>query len=193
MEIKKFVSVLFLLLLSRSALAASLFLEGGLHFGGDTIATLVFVGGETETIKAGELLSASIGLIGDVSDDLEARASIGIKMDIVFAQNGDADFTRLPLEFMLFNKGESVSFGLGLSYHLGPKFSASGTFAGGNTYINFEDALGVVAEVDYMLGEERKGYLGIKATFIDYETENIGFGTATISGNSVGVVIGVRF
>jgi hypothetical protein len=193
MESNKFLSIAFLLLVSSPAQAASVFLEGGLHFGGDTIATLVFVDGSTETINAGELLSGSIGLIGDINEDMELRSSIGIKMDLIFASNGDADFTRFPLEFMLFTKGESVSIGLGLSYHLDPTFTASGSFIGGTASINFDDALGLVAEADYMLGSENQAYLGIKATFIDYETTDFGFGTATISGNSLGVVIGVRF
>lgn len=191
MEVKKLFFMLLLSLTSYSTQAASLFFEGGLHFGGDEIATVVFVGGGSETLKAGELLSGSIGLIGDVSDSLEARGSIGLKFDFVFADNADVTFTRFPLELMLFTKGEPISFGLGLSYHLDPTFSVSGSFVNGD--INFDDAMGVVAEIDYKIGTNNKAYLGIKATFIDYDVTNIGFGTASLSGNSVGIVIGVRF
>jgi hypothetical protein len=187
-------SVLFLLLLSRQTLAASVFIEGGLHFGGDTVGgTIVLDNGETVNIKAGELLTGSVGLIGDISENLEARGSIGIKLDGVFAENGDVAFIRIPLELMLFTKGESVSFGVGFSYHLGSNYSASGTFTGGDLDVDFDDALGAVAEVDFKFGSENQAYIGVKATSIDYETSNTSLGTTTFNGNSVGVVIGIRF
>lgn len=194
MESNKFFSILFMLLISSSAQSASVFLEGGLHFGGDVVATVLFVDGSTETLKAGELLSGSIGLIADINDDLELRSSLGIKMDLLLAENGDASFTRFPLEAMLFTKGESVSFGLGVSYHIGPNFNASGLSGGSDINVNYDDALGVVAEADYMLGSQKQAYLGIKATFIEYDRTTSGFGVASaINGDSIGVVIGVRF
>jgi len=55
--------------------------------------------------------------------------------------------------------------------------------------ITFDDAVGFVVEVDFKLGE--KGYMGLKGTSIDYDAQAPFAGT--IDGNSVGVVIGVRF
>jgi hypothetical protein len=191
MEFKRIICIFFLLFASRPIWAATVFMEGGLHFGGDTLATVVFFDGDTQTVKAGRLFSASIGMVGDVGDDMEMRVSIGLKADGIFAANGEVDFTRFPLEFMLFTKAEVVSFGLGLSYHLDPSLSVTGPVVSGGSSTDFDDALGVVAEVDYKLGTDKKAYVGIKATFIDYEPSNAG--AVSISGNSLGIVIGFRF
>lgn len=173
------------LVLPRMSLASEVFLEAGLHFGGDTIRGFALTSG-SEEIKAGELLSASVGMIGDVDDEMEFRASIGLKLDAITAINGEADFTRFPLELMLFTRNESVNFGLGLSYHLDPEYTEEGSFFGGNFTMQFDDAVGVVAEMDIKFSTG--GYVGLKATFIDYEAGPIEF-----DGNSLGVVIGIRF
>jgi hypothetical protein len=173
---------------SSTSQAGGLFLEGGIHTGGDDLITVNFSGGGSESIEAGGLISLSAGWISDINEDMEVRTSAGIKFDSVDADNGDLDFTRYPVSLMLFSKGEKVSAGIGATYHLGPKFESSGFT--GNFTIDFDDALGFVAEIDFKLGE--KAYLGLLATVIDYEVSNA-FGSATVDGNSVGLVIGLRF
>ncbi|MDH5472682.1 MAG: hypothetical protein OEY87_10955 [Gammaproteobacteria bacterium] len=166
------------------------FAEAGIHFGGDNLVTVAFIGGGSESINAGELLSGSVGMISDISESLKLRASIGIKFDAISAVNGDISFTRFPLEGMLFtNNAEGFNFGAGITYHLAPELDASGPVLSGN--VPFDDALGFVAEVDYLLSE--KAYLGFKLTSIDYEIENAFPGTPAVDGNSFGIVIGVSF
>lgn len=185
----KLLSVLPLLVFTSTTIQASnLFMEGGLHFGGDELASVQFVGGPTESIDAGGLISGSIGLISDINDTVELRTSIGIKFDLITAENLDMNFTRFPLTAMLFSIGEKVSFGLGATYHLNPTLDISGSL--GSTDAEFDDAFGLVAEIDFKLGE--RGYIGLKATFIDYEL-NTAFGSSEVSGNSTGIVIGSRF
>jgi len=57
-------SFMFVLLLcvSCQAAAVGVFVEGGLHSGGDTIVTAVFTDGSTESIKAGDFISGAIGI-----------------------------------------------------------------------------------------------------------------------------------
>lgn len=177
-----------LCLSSNTLHADGIALELGLHFGGDELASATFVGGGTESVKAGELLSASAGYAFDIDEDIMIRTLFGIKADLITAENGDITFIRLPLDIILFNKGENVSAGIGITYHLSPELELSG--AVGNATIEFDDALGFIAEIDYRLGE--RGYLGLKFTSIDYEI-NTALGSAEVSGNSIGIVLGVGF
>lgn len=174
-----------ILLLPMSSYAVDVFLQGGVHFGGDDIITATFTNGDTEKIKGGELLTVSAGLGMEVHENLEARFMAGIKFDSINAENGDVDFYRYPLEALLMYKAaEKVYLGGGLSYHLNPNISGDGIAANAN--IDFDDALGFVVELDYVLSNG--GYLGVKLTSIDYEA----FGQSA-SGNSIGGLLGFRF
>jgi len=186
---KKILITLCLLSLCHAAplQAARLFIQGGLHFGGDTLATASFVSGGSDSIKAGELISGSIGLITDMGETMELRSSIGIKMDGIFAENGELAFTRLPLEVMAFSTGDTLRFGAGLSYHLSPELKIDEPSLPSAT-IDFDDALGFVAQLEYRLGE--RGHIGLKATFIDYEVSGSG---GEVNGDSLGIIVGARF
>lgn len=191
MNIKTLCQTLLFSILSIFAVSSSangLFGEIGLHLGGDKLATATFVGGDTESIRAGELLSISGGVVTDVNEQVEARISVGYKIDFISAENGDLDFTRIPLELLFFKKNEKWSVGGGITYHLGPELSGSG-FAAGN--VEFDDALGFVLEADHML---RTGaYIGIKLTLIEYEVNDPFFVSETFDANSVGIVLGLKF
>ena len=195
MNIKKFLCVVFLLLGSFSVSAANIFVEGGLHVGGDTLVTVTYFDDSTEKVRAGQLFSASVGFFGEAGEGLEWRASLGVKIDGIFAANGDVDFTRFPLELMLFDKGESFDMGLGLTYHLDPTLTVSADpsviVSGTVGETNYDDAFGFLAELDYKIGSKKNGYVGLKLTVIDYDLS--GAGSVSESGNSLGVVLGIRF
>lgn len=168
-----------------SSNAVDIFLQGGLHTGGDDLVTATFTNGDTEKLKGGGLFSFSAGLGSDVAENLEARLMAGVKFDTIEADNGDAKFVRYPIEALLMYKsGEKVYVGGGLSYHLNPSISGSGLAGGLN--IDFDNALGLVVELDYMLSNG--GYLGVKLTSIDYEVNG-----QSASGNSIGAILGFRF
>jgi hypothetical protein len=187
---KKILIALFMLSLCHTAplQASNLFIQGGLHFGGDTLATANFVGGGSDSIEAGGLISGSVGLITSVGESMELRSSIGIKMDGIFAENGELVFTRLPLELMAFSTGEAVRFGAGLSYHLAPELEIDQPSMSSAT-VEFDDAAGFVIQLEYQLSE--RGHIGLKATLIDYEIS--GSGGAEVDGDSLGIILGARF
>ncbi|MDH5765824.1 MAG: hypothetical protein OEZ38_07400 [Gammaproteobacteria bacterium] len=167
---------------------AKLFVEGGFHFGGENLLDVVYVGGGSDSIEAGGLISGAIGFVSDINESFNLRTSFGIKFDSITATNGDADFTRFPFEAMLVtNNGiEELNFGMGFTYHLSPELSVNLPSLTGS--VDFNDAFGMVAEIDYQLSE--RAYLGFKVTFIDYETE---IASISVDGNSFGVVIGTSF
>ena len=173
---------------SSTAQASNFLLEAGLHFGGDELATVNFIGGESQSMDAGGMISLAAGLKTEIGKSFELRTTIGIKFDSITASNGELDFTRYPVNAILFKKGEVFSIGVGATYHLNPEFEVSGF--NGDFTASFNNALGFIAEVDYALNE--KAYLGLKATAIDYEINGT-FASTEINGNSIGVVIGVSF
>lgn len=156
----------------------------GVDFGGDRLTTAVFTNGDTEDINAGELFSASIGMVFENTDNLETQFTFGIKADFITASNGDIDWTRFPLELLQFYKTDRWRLGAGLTYHLSPDLSGSGVASGVDA--SFDDALGVVVEMDRFFGDN--AYFGVRYTSIDYEV-----GAYTFDGSSVGMLLGTRF
>jgi hypothetical protein len=169
--------------------ASDVVLETGLHFGGDTFATVLFSSGDSVDINAGELFSFAVGGIIPVGRNLETQVTLGWKYEGTSAVNGDVSFERYPLNVLLFYRGGNWRWGGGLTYHLNPQVDGSGVGAG--LKADFKDALGFVAEVDYQFNVF---YLGARATFVDYETVSSSFTSKErFNGDSVGIIFGARF
>ena len=180
---KLIVSVIFLF--PVSVLATDVFIQGGLHTGGDDLVTATFTNGDTEKLKGGGLISLSAGIGIDVAEELETRLMAGVKFDTIDAENGSAEFVRYPLEALLmYRANENIYIGGGLTYHLNPSISGDGIAS--NASVDFDNALGLVAELDFILANG--GYLGIKLSSIDYELNG-----QSASGNSIGGILGFRF
>ena len=181
-------SFIFVLLLcvSSQAAAVGVFVEGGIHSGGDTIVTAVFTDGSTESIKAGDLISGAIGIESDITDSLLLKLSAGLKIDLILAENADLSFERMPFEAMLFFKGETLHLGAGITHHRNVRLR--GDFGLGIPTVDYEDATGYAVQLDYLLNE--RGYLSLKYTAIDYQVFS---GGPDIDGSSIGILIGLRF
>ena len=190
MKISKLFTAMIIILLSENASAAGLFFEGGIHTGGDTLASVNFTSGQSETIKAGGLLSAAIGTHFDIFDTLQGRISIGYKFDTINASNADLKFSRIPLEFLLLKRIDSWMLGGGITRHLSPKFTVDASALGASGTADFNDSNGIVLAIDYVshTNTTSQWYLGLRYTGIDYENQY-----GSVSGNSIGVVIGFLF
>ncbi len=160
----------------------------GISSGGEKLATATFDNGEDESIRAGGLFSASVGVIvnpfSTMNKKLETQLSVGYKQDSTSAENGDITFSRVPLEVIQFYRFDNFRIGAGLTYHINPTLDGDG-FAG-DLHAKFDDALGFVVEADYFFGY--RGFVGIKTTIIDYE-----IGGYEVEGNSYGLVLGAIF
>jgi Outer membrane protein beta-barrel domain len=174
-----------LICLSTQA-TAGVFTQAGLHFGGDSLASATFTSGSSESIHAGGLISGSLGYEADIGDTLLVKLSAGIKLDAITATNGNVDFTRFPLNAMIFKKGEKFHFGIGITQHTGVELSGDG-LASFST-VEFDDATGLILQVDYLLNE--RAYMSLKLTSIDYQQIN---SNVDIDGSSLGILIGYRF
>ena len=186
----KIVAPIVMVAMSSNAHAVKWVGEAGLHAGGDKLDDVTLISGNsvtTTTITGGGLFSLGIGPQIDITSNTNIRALFQYKSDSVSGQNGSIGFTRFPIDVMYFHQTEQWNFGGGLTYHLNPKLSGSGVKSGTNA--DYDNAFGFVAEVDYRLGEFF--YLGGKYTSISYKPQESG--AKTISGNSIGVVIGAVF
>lgn len=190
-EFSKTYLMALLLSVSLSSNAADFVLEAGLHAGGDDLVTATFVSGSTQTIEAGGLYNFALGVGFDINEKVTSRITFGIKQDSITASNGNIEFTRYPLDALVFYKTDSWLFGGGITYHTNVKLSGDGLASGLSA--NFDDSMGFILEADYLFGN-KKGYVGGRYTMIDYDTvPSATVNAATVDGNSIGVVVGYRF
>ncbi len=161
----------------------------GVDFGGDTLVTVFFADGSSDNIDTNEGLyfGGGVSAVNDAGT-LEIEATLSYKFSFITAENGDVDWTRLPLDLMAFHRFQKIRVGAGITYHLNPKLTGTGVIGGLN--IAFKDALGFVLAADYRLSD--KGYLGLRYTALDYEVETAGL-SGEASADGVGIVIGTSF
>ena len=176
--------------------------KAGLEGGGDT---LIKVGvspnslGDTRTIRAGELLFLGGGasILSDAKD-LELELTLSYKFAGIHAQDGDINWSVLPLDALVFYRIPNWRFGGGLTYHINPSLKGSGQAGGLNA--NYANALGIVLQGDYMFGEKIK--LGLRFVGVKYKADSIQNNSvilvienppASAKTNALGVVFTVSF
>lgn len=169
-------------------------LKVGFDFGGDTLATVTFTDGSTQSIKANQGYYFGVGasiILGD-SRDLEVEGAVSYKEDVITATNGEVTFSRVPLDALVFYRfPQHIRVGGGLTYHLNPKVSGSGLAS--NLNLGFDDALGWVLQAEYLLPpyspRTPKMTVGARYTVIDYKTST----GATAKSNGVGITFSIGF
>jgi hypothetical protein len=154
-------------------------LKAGFDLGGDTMVSVTFTNGETESVKANEggYLGGGLAIFSDAKD-WEFHITLAYKFSTIDAENGDIDWTRVPLEALAFYRYERVRFGGGLAYHLDPKIEGSGVASGVN--IKFKNALGAILQVDWLITE--KIGLGARYTMLEYDAEAPARGSSKANG-----------
>jgi hypothetical protein len=163
------------------------FVKAGADVGGDTLVTVVFVGGDTERIKANEgfYFGGGISFLNEAKT-LEGELSLSYKFNSITASNGDVDWTMMPVEALLFYRLPQWRLGGGFAYHLNPKLDGSGVIGGLN--VKFDDAFGIVLQADYLI---RPNFaVGVRYTDVKYEVSG-GGGSARSGG--IGGTVSYRF
>jgi len=188
------------LLLTAPAQAGNPFFSMAIEYGGDTLAEDNAL--YSSKLKAGGFVYVALGYRVPLLAPLSLSSSIGFKNDNLLVSNGEADFTRFPLELILQAKiSPRLSIGGGLSYHMAPSyrdnFSNQSSF--NKFIIDFDNATGVVLQATYRLArqgdrtEDQEGVeqistggfdIGARYTFIDYESPTL---THVINGDSLGL------
>lgn len=176
--------IVFVLLIACAALrvqAAEIrpLIKAGADFGGDTIVTVTFDDGDTKKVRGnqGFYIGGGAAII-DAGRNMEYHLTAALKFYFVDADNGDVEWTRVPLEALAFYRFERMRLGGGLTYHVNPRIEGSG-FAT-PLDIKFKNALGVVLQADWRATESLG--LGVRYTFLEYEAKGNFTGTARASG-----------
>ncbi len=161
-------------------------------FGGDELVELMvedFFGDEdNEEVKAGELISFAGGAAFQIPQtSIQLQGTVGYHVDGIFADNGDVEFSRFPVELMAFYRFNKHRFGLGVTEHLNPKLELDLDY-GVNTETEYDDAFGLIAQYDYRVTTFFA--VGVRFVDIEYEAENSGvfhFDNSKVDGSHIGV------
>ena len=157
----------------------------GFDTGGDKLLTVTFTNGETDSIRANQGLYAGGGIsVLTDSKDIEFQGTLAIKYDGVSASNGDATFTRLPLDALVFYRWEKFRLGAGLTYVMNPKVKTSG-IPPQDLNVTLDNAFGGLVQADFLLGRVA---IGVRYTALDYK-----FRGNTIKASGAGLTFGFTF
>lgn len=154
-------------------------IKAGADFGGDTMVTARFTNGDTQNIRGNEgfYLGGGAAII-DAERNMEYHLTAAYKFFFIDADNGDLEWTRVPLEALAFYRFARVRLGGGLTYHLNPRIEGTGVVGGLD--IKFKNALGLVLQADWRATESLG--LGVRYTFLEYDAKGNFTGTAKASG-----------
>jgi hypothetical protein len=162
-------------------------LGGGLTFGGDKLITVEYDNGVEMDIRAGGMLAFNAGVDYRITNEFSMQATAGYHVDNTSARNGDARFTRMPIEVLAYyHVGPQWRVGAGARYVSNPKLKLSG--AVGNGDVAFDNAVSGLVEAEYIMGE----HLGIKVRYVRETYEKKPF-TDKIDGSHVGILANYYF
>jgi hypothetical protein len=103
--------------------------------GGDKLVRVDYKNGETSNIKAGDGGMLAIGVLW-TRKQFELQSTLGYYADSAPASNGDASFTRLPIELMSFWRYKQFRIGGDINRHFNPKLKVDFDNINGNGTVN---------------------------------------------------------
>ncbi|MFO1218112.1 MAG: hypothetical protein U1E89_07060 [Burkholderiaceae bacterium] len=153
----------------------------GLTTGGDTLATVVFTDGTTESIKAGGLVHVFGGVEFRATPQVTMQLNGGYQVDDTSrGSNGSLRFSRYPIEVLAhYQLNPAFRLGGGLRLVNSPKIRGSGVLSG--TGLDFESTTGAVFEGEYLVTPN----IGLKLRGVSetYKPKN---GSPSADGNHIG-------
>lgn len=176
---------------ASKAVEPHFYLGAGLDVGGDEVLKIKYVGGGSDSLRAGEGVHLALGTDVDFAGTYMARATIGYKEGGITAKNGDATFSRVPVELTGYRFWGEHGLGAGLTHQSNIRVRCD--FSGGIcpfSKVDVKDATGVLIEYLYRVrhADTNRGYsIGVRIGGIDYQAEG---GGREISGGFFGVNVG---
>jgi hypothetical protein len=167
-------------------------IQGGYASGGDTLATINFTDGSSETLKAGSGILIGVFTIAPLSDNgVALKLAANYLNDSVTATNGEVTFTRLPIDALVLKQMNKWQVAAGLTYHLNPQYKS--TFDS-NEKIDADNALGLLLEANYQVyskGEDSLSInIGARYTNIEYTFDGV---TKSYDGSNLAITAGITF
>lgn len=166
----------------------------GVTFGGDKLIEVEveddFFGDEDEDIRAGELVAFALGAAYQFPDSpLQLQATVGYHSDGIIADNGDTDFSRVPVELLAFLSLGRQRIGGGITHHINPEFDVDIDFLPRDR-VEFDNATGFVLQYDFRVTPFLA--IGARLVNIEYEPENI-FRGPDVDGDHFGITLTFLF
>ncbi len=184
MKLNQYLTALSLVALSNICLADGVF-QVGYADGGDKVGEVILQDEDgdlsSQDVTYGSGFNLGIGGVFDLSELLEIQSTFNYKEDAVRAKNGSASFKRMPIDALLFFKGEHFRAGLGFVYELNPKSS------GFDYDSKCDNATGTAFELGY---KWTSFAVGVRSTRIEYDCRLSAFGESfshTESGNNTAI------
>ncbi len=161
-------------------------LNGGLTYGGDTIATT-----NIADIRGGGFVQIGGGVLYQFENQpLALMLSANYHVDDVVGQNGDVTFSRFPIEMLAYYTGKDrFRIGGGLRFVTSPKFNA--TVNGITDKIDYSNTTGIVCEVGYQVAPQ--GWLNFRFVSEKYTPASYSLSSAVIPISPSGSHLGVNF
>jgi len=167
-----------------------LVLQAGWDLGSDALVQ-TSGGGRSLRANGGSFAALGASFLPLLDGRLHTQATIGIKYDLLHADNGDAAYVAFPLEVVeLWNVGR-LRLGLGVNVHLGGRVRIDTTALDASR--DLRPAVGLVAQAElvWRFRGASRGYLTVGPRLVLQEIEVEGGGT--LSANAVGVGLGFTF
>ena len=161
--------------------AVDLLVDLAVEYGGDDVVTLVFTDGDTQTLRAGQGITAAGGVrVAPVPTvPLALHATVGYKAVFNASSNSDLRLTRIPIEVgAAYYVTPDVWLGAGYVMHTATRLHADGL----GPDVDFDTAHGATVEAGWR-------WIGASVTAIGYTDE---FGN-DYDASSVGVTFRYGF
>ncbi|MCB0378099.1 MAG: hypothetical protein KDD33_06370 [Bdellovibrionales bacterium] len=190
---KLFLNLFAIIFLPTSVFAAPIrpLLGLGLGFGGDSVVKAYYQNGTESEIKAGDGVSfygGAVTRLWQQSEHLiDLQATLGYKFKSTkAATNGEFSFSKVPVDILGLYRHKQYKFrgGVGITYHLGNKFSGTGVVS--NYTADVDNALGFVLQGDYLLGFLENMAIGLRFESIKYTFKAPSFPAQDLKGDNIG-------
>lgn len=187
-------------LLAAAVLAAlahsSAFAEGlrpvvgfALTGGGKTLLKVETDDGDEQRVSSGGLVHLFAGLEYQAPESpLSFQFNVGYHVDGIGADNGDANFSRVPVELLAFwHVDPAVRLGGGVRKATGARFTSSGAADVGD--FNMRSSTGFVLQAEYLFAGGATAF----ARYVDESYKSNRLVGGEVSGNHAAVGMAYRF
>jgi hypothetical protein len=154
--------------------------------GGEKLATVTYIDGDSQDVRSGGLVHLWLGFEHQTGA-FTVQGNVGYHVDDTSAKNGSVKFKRTPVELLGFwHVSDSVRLGGGVRKATGAELNSSGAAASVGNF-GFESKLGLVLQGEYFVTGDKFSVYG------RYVAEDYTLSGQKISGNHVGAGVAYRF
>ncbi len=142
----------------------------GLTGGGDTLATVVYTDGSTDSIKSGGLVHVFGGAEFRLGQQVTMQATVGYHIDeTTGASDGSLRFSRYPIELLAhYHVAPNFKLGGGARFVNNAKIDSRGVLSGAR--VEFDNTVGAVIEGEWMVTPT----IGLKLRYVSEKYEASG-------------------